>query len=123
MFLLIFEFIGTQEFVLILVAALILFGPRKLPELARSVGKSLSEFKRASEDFKDQWEREVEREAAGLREEVNSTLAPPSWENPSPPAVTEVNQTDQPQPEPASVLASQPEAPEVAPVGGKRDWL
>src|SRR5882757_7079043 len=43
----------------ILVVALIVFGPRKLPQLSRSLGKSLSEFRRASEDFKRTWEREV----------------------------------------------------------------
>lgn len=120
MFLLIFEFIGTQEFVLILVAALILFGPRKLPQLARSVGKSLSEFKRASEDFKDQWEREVERETTGLREEVNSTLAPAAWENSPAPAPSETAAVE---PELVPVTPVQLETPEVAPVGGKRDWL
>jgi TatA/E family protein of Tat protein translocase len=43
----------------ILGAALIFFGPRKLPQLSRQLGKSLSEFRRASEDFKRTWEREV----------------------------------------------------------------
>src|ERR1043166_6379507 len=57
--LLFLESIGTTELLVILVAALILFGPRKLPELSRSLGKSLSEFKRASDDFKRTWEREV----------------------------------------------------------------
>jgi TatA/E family protein of Tat protein translocase len=60
--LLFLEFIGTQELLLIMVAALILFGPRKLPELGRAIGKSLGEFKRASEDFKRTWEAEVEAE-------------------------------------------------------------
>lgn len=59
-YLLIFEGLGTQELILILVVALIVFGPRKLPQLARSFGKSMSEFKRASEEFKQQWEKEVE---------------------------------------------------------------
>lgn len=59
-YLLIFEGLGTQELILILVVALIVFGPKKLPQLARSFGKSMSEFKRASEEFKQQWEKEVE---------------------------------------------------------------
>jgi sec-independent protein translocase protein TatB len=62
MFLAIFEFLGTSELLIILVVALILFGPRKLPQLSRQLGKSLGEFKRASEDFKRTWEREVEME-------------------------------------------------------------
>src|SRR5579883_3281678 len=60
--LLFLESIGSGELLFILVAALVLFGPRKLPELARSLGKSLNEFKRASEDFKQTWQREVELE-------------------------------------------------------------
>ena len=45
---------------LIAVVALIVFGPRKLPEIGRTLGKSLAEFKRASDDFKRTWEYEVE---------------------------------------------------------------
>jgi TatA/E family protein of Tat protein translocase len=56
----VFEFLGTTELMVILVVALVLFGPRKLPELGRSLGKSLAEFKRATDDFKNTWEREVE---------------------------------------------------------------
>lgn len=60
--LLFLEFIGTTELMVIALVALIIFGPRKLPELGRTLGKSLGEFKRASEDFKRTWEREVEIE-------------------------------------------------------------
>ena len=60
--LLVFEFIGTSELMIIAVVALIIFGPRKLPEIGRSLGRSLGEFKRASEDFKRTWEYEVELE-------------------------------------------------------------
>ena len=79
----ILEGLGTTELLVIVVVALILFGPRKLPQLSRSLGKSLGEFKRASEDFKRQWEKEValeerEKEArterAGLLPEDNSIL-------------------------------------------------
>src|SRR3977135_2342719 len=44
---------------LILVVALIFFGPRKLPQISRQIGKSLSEFRKASEEFKSTWAREV----------------------------------------------------------------
>ena len=64
MFLFIFEGLGTSELIMILIVALVLFGPRKLPQLSRKLGKSLGDFKRASEDFKQTWEREVERESA-----------------------------------------------------------
>ncbi|UFS71815.1 TatA/E family twin arginine-targeting protein translocase [Geomonas sp. RF6] len=44
--------IGMPELIIIMVIALIVIGPQKLPELARSLGKGLAEFKRATEDFK-----------------------------------------------------------------------
>ena len=62
MFLLILDSLGNSELLLILVAALIFFGPRRLPQLSRQIGKSLSEFRRASDDFKRTWEREVNLE-------------------------------------------------------------
>ena len=61
--LLIFEFLGTTELMVIAFVALIIFGPRKLPEIGRTVGKSIAEFKRASDDFKRTWEYEVELES------------------------------------------------------------
>src|SRR6059058_617706 len=62
MFLLILDSLGNSELLLILAAALIFFGPRRLPQLSRQLGKSLHEFRRASEDFKRTWEREVNLE-------------------------------------------------------------
>jgi sec-independent protein translocase protein TatB len=74
--LLFLEFIGTTELLVIGLVALIIFGPRKLPEIGRTVGKSLAEFKRASEDFKRTWEYEVEteRRQVSARVEPGSTL-------------------------------------------------
>ena len=60
--LLVFEFLGTTELLVIALVALVIFGPRKLPEIGRKVGQGLAEFKRASEDFKRTWEYEVETE-------------------------------------------------------------
>ena len=59
MFALILESLGATELIFILAIALIFFGPRKLPQLARSMGKGLAEFRKASDDFKRTWEREV----------------------------------------------------------------
>jgi len=58
-FLLILESLGSTELFFILIMALVFFGPRKLPQLSRTLGKHLAEFRRASEDFKRTWEREV----------------------------------------------------------------
>ena len=72
MFAFILEGLGSTELLFILVVALIFFGPRKLPQLARSMGKGLAEFRKASDDFKRTWEREVALESASA--EDNSLL-------------------------------------------------
>ena len=59
---LILESLGSTELLFILVMALVFFGPRKLPQLSRTLGKNLAEFRKASEDFKRTWEREVSLE-------------------------------------------------------------
>ena len=51
--------IGMPELVIILVIALIIFGPRKLPELGRSLGKSIGEFKKASNELRSTLEDEI----------------------------------------------------------------
>src|SRR6478672_10654860 len=54
-----FGSIGMPELIIIFVIALIIFGPRKLPELGRSLGKSLAEFKRASNELRSTLEEEI----------------------------------------------------------------
>jgi TatA/E family protein of Tat protein translocase len=51
--------IGMPEMMIILMIALIIFGPRKLPELGRSLGKSLGEFKRASSELRNTLDEEI----------------------------------------------------------------
>jgi TatA/E family protein of Tat protein translocase len=51
--------LGMQEIVIIFIIALIIFGPRKLPDLGKTIGKGLSEFKKASNELKQTWEDEV----------------------------------------------------------------
>lgn len=62
MLLIILDSLGSTELLFILVMALIFFGPRKLPQISRSLGKSIAEFRKASDDFKRTWEREVAQE-------------------------------------------------------------
>jgi TatA/E family protein of Tat protein translocase len=57
-----FGSLGFQEILLILVLALLIFGPRKLPEIGRSLGKSLGEFRRATTELKRSIEQEVRTE-------------------------------------------------------------
>lgn len=72
----ILEGLGTTELLVIVVVALILFGPRKLPQLSRSLGKSLGEFKRASEEFKTQWEKEVTLEERQKEARIEQAMLP-----------------------------------------------
>ena len=69
MFLFIFENIGTQELILIGIVALIFLGPRRMPEVARKIGKLMSDFRNMTSEFKSTWEREVnfEEEERALR--------------------------------------------------------
>lgn len=66
--------LGWQETILIFVLALLLFGPKKLPELGKTVAKAIGEFRRASNELKDTWNREmsaIERENEDIRKEAN----------------------------------------------------
>lgn len=54
-----FGSIGMPELIIILVIALIIFGPRKLPELGRSLGRSLKEFKKASNELQNTLDEEI----------------------------------------------------------------
>ena len=74
MYAFILDSLGSTELLFIMVIALIFFGPRKLPSLARSMGKSLAEFRKASEDFKRTWEREVALESSKTDSVENAIL-------------------------------------------------
>jgi sec-independent protein translocase protein TatB len=63
LYLFIFESIGTSELLLIGVIALIFLGPRRMPEIARKIGKIMAEFRTTTQEFKSTWEREVNFEA------------------------------------------------------------
>jgi TatA/E family protein of Tat protein translocase len=89
-----FGSIGMPELIIILVIALIIFGPRKLPELGRSLGRSIGEFKKASNELRNTLEEEIRIEEqrdnrAAIRAEQDTAMAaaapPPSA---TPPPVT-----------------------------------
>lgn len=96
-----FGSIGMPELIIILVIALIIFGPRKLPELGRSLGRSIGEFKKASNELRSTLEEEIRLEEqrdqrATTRAEQDSAIAaaatPPSA---TPPPVTPAPPSDE----------------------------
>jgi TatA/E family protein of Tat protein translocase len=77
--------LGVQEMVVIFLLALVLFGPKKLPELGRTIGKALTEFRRASSDLKATYEREMqnlERENDSLKQ-VTHNAAKDIYDHPN----------------------------------------
>ncbi|HEY8149970.1 MAG TPA: twin-arginine translocase TatA/TatE family subunit [Vicinamibacteria bacterium] len=99
-----FGTLGGPEIILILVVALIVFGPRRLPEIGKSMGKMLAEFRKASNDFKRTIEDELEAEKT--KESQPAPIPAPE----ATPPVSDVGATD-------STTAAVPEAaapPEVA---------
>jgi sec-independent protein translocase protein TatA len=88
-----FGSIGAPELILIFIVALLVFGPRKLPELGRALGRGLSEFRRATNELKVTLEREV-------AEDESASGASPT-----------------------SVVSADPPAPQaqIAPAGGRQD--
>jgi Tat protein translocase TatB subunit len=105
--------IGGMELVLVLVVALLLFGPRKLPQIGRTIGKAMSELRKASRDFKMNLDREVGldevrqvgRDLREARGEVSETI-------------DEVSRTGSGQPPAPVPRASGPDGPESEPVAG-----
>ena len=142
MTLLFLETIGTTELLVILVVALVVFGPRRLPDIGRKIGKGMAEFRRASDDFKRTWEREVELERADERPRLDESASAAAADGPAAtrdeaagPAVVESENSvargrratshdsadARPQIEPAQPAAETP-APQEEQLG-KSDWL
>ncbi|MGE5716314.1 MAG: twin-arginine translocase TatA/TatE family subunit [Acidobacteriota bacterium] len=84
--------LGMPELVMIMLLALLLFGPKKLPEIGKQVGKALGEFKKASNDLKRSIQDEMDKAQAGL-DSISSDLKPDlkldekAEPKPEPPAV------------------------------------
>jgi|SRR5215467_9483896 len=136
--------LGWPEILIILVVALIIFGPRKLPELGKTLGESLAQFRRASEDFKRTWEAEVEYEKTRVEtpkladttysySQESNTAESATTPPPEPPvtaAAVDGSQThDTPTPVPAGEpaatepAATQPAASQAAPAHTRQDWM
>lgn len=126
-YLFILESIGTAELLLIGLVALIIFGPRKLPEFARMLGKARNEFKRTTDDFKQTWEREVDFE--NVEKEITVKPLTSSTENSIQrgeseivaPEIKEISQTNSQENFPVNDI-SVSKTIENASID-KRDWL
>jgi len=124
--------LGMPEMIFIFLLALVIFGPKKLPELGRQLGKALGEFKKASNEFKNQLEvemmnieleerakkQEAERAAAESQQKILSPEKP--YETlivPAPGAVS--RESFEPEPEATSAAAAEAAIPPAeTPVNG-----
>jgi TatA/E family protein of Tat protein translocase len=88
--------LGMPELIVIFVIALLVFGPRKLPELGRSLGKSLGEFKRASNELRNTLEEEVRVEEQREATQRVTAPAPAPADTPTGPRAVETPGVDAP---------------------------
>lgn len=132
MFLFIFESIGMQELILIGAIALIVFGPRKLPQMARTVGKMMAEFRRATSDFKETWEKEVDFEEFKDTEQmkpispIENTIGKTNDTQPAQiaaPEIKEIRQEDFEKVFPAKEAEKESLEQSAKASTGKQDWL
>jgi TatA/E family protein of Tat protein translocase len=96
--------LGFPEMIFIFFLALIIFGPKKLPEIGRQIGKALNEFKRASNEFKAQ----IESEINNLDTEVRAPEILPPYRH-SEETVASGTLVDAPDPVPVSAVNDGPE--------------
>ena len=104
--------IGLPELIIILIVALLVFGPKKLPDLAKSLGKGMAEFKKATDDFKSTIQNDVssiENEVRDVKEDLTAEIYNP--EVASPAEIQAVSETAPPElqtpsPDPATASSS-----------------
>ena len=102
-----FGSLGLPELILIFIVALIVFGPKKLPEIGRTLGKAMGEFKKATDDFKNTIEREVHVEE--LKQLASTTVPVHEAVSRTEPAITP-SATGEPTEPPKQIADLTPEA-------------
>ena len=134
MYLFIFESIGTSELVLIGIVALIFLGPRKMPEMARKIGKMMSQFRSTTSEFKETWQREAnfeeEAKAFDLSAVESETTARAGsisgaepTENIEAPAIKQMDPADFEHLKTAATEAKQTDAAKPEAANDKKNWL
>jgi Tat protein translocase TatB subunit len=137
LFLFIFESLGVGELLVIGAIALIVFGPRKLPQMARTVGKMMAEFRKATTDFKETWEKEVDFEDFKETKEIKNitpfenTAAKSNETEPhrigatevSVPEIREIKQEDLEKIFPSKEAEGKVSEQTAKAATGKQDWL
>ncbi|MDX2230980.1 MAG: TatA/E family twin arginine-targeting protein translocase [Leptolyngbyaceae cyanobacterium bins.349] len=93
--------IGLPEMALIFIIALLVFGPKKLPEVGRSLGKAIKGFQEASNEFQNEFKREAEQIEKTIKKPMEAKL-----EEPSQPALTAAESTTEPEVIEAETVAS-----------------
>lgn len=106
-----FGSLGVPELLLIFVVILIVFGPRRIPEIGRTLGKALGEFRKATDDLKSTIEREVRLEE--LKEIAPSLITPLQSVSRSEPVVVPM----EPVAETPSPQVAETDSPDPAPLG------
>lgn len=137
-YLFILESIGTSELLLIGLIALVIFGPRKLPEFARAIGKTMADLRRTGDDFKKTWAQEV-----SFENELNNSGNQPNLLDTKPdavekiigkdmgfnkntisaPQIKEISKEDFERQFPVSETPTEEKALIETNASGKRDWL
>jgi Tat protein translocase TatB subunit len=129
LYLFILESIGTSELLMIAAVALIVFGPRKLPYMARKAAKTMAEFRKVSNEFRSTWEKEAfleEDERNFLRNplaaENSIARESPAAQTVAPTAAAGVTLPEIKKAPADFIKAHTPEPPAPA-ATGKQDWL
>lgn len=102
--------VGLPELVLIFVVALLIFGPKKLPEIGRSLGKAIRGFQDASKEF----ENEFKREAAKMEQAMQGESMEASLESSPPQALSPASDNQAPQTQDSEATASTPDQEAVS---------
>jgi sec-independent protein translocase protein TatB len=108
----VFGSIGGPEVILLFIAALLLFGPRRLPEIGRTLGKAMADFRRATNDFRTNLEREVRMDE--LKDAIRPITTAPHPEAFARNVLNELT-APAPEPEPAPAPAPEPAPAPAAP--------